>query len=138
MRTLEMLILVGGVLHFGILLASALVPKVLNWTSSLASLDRLSRQLIWVHGAFIVLVIIGFGLISILYPAELAAGSPLDRGVCLFIAVFWAARLLVQFFVFDARPFLATRFLRAGYHGLTVVFTYHVCVYCWAALHLRW
>jgi hypothetical protein len=132
MRTLELLILVGGVLHFGILLASALVPKVLDWRASLGKLDRLSRQLVWVHGAFIVLVIVGFGLISVSYPADLAAGSPLARGMCLFIAVFWGLRLLVQFFVFDAKPFLTTPLLRTGYRGLTVVFSYLVCVYSWA------
>ncbi|HET6328167.1 MAG TPA: hypothetical protein VFG04_26015 [Planctomycetaceae bacterium] len=137
MHTLELLILVGGVLHFGILLASALVPKVLDWKLSLGQLDRLSRQLIWVHGAFIVLVIVGFGLLSVIYPSILAAGSPLARGLCLFIAVFWGLRLLVQFFVFDAKPFLKTRLLRTGYHALTLVFTYHVCVYSWAALATR-
>ena len=31
---LETLILIGGVLHFGILLASALVPQVLDWKAS--------------------------------------------------------------------------------------------------------
>lgn len=137
MRFLEFLILIGGMLHFGILLASALVPKVLDWRISLATLDRLSRQLIWVHGAFIVLVILGFGLISVIYPAELAGGSPLARGICLLIAVFWALRLLVQFFVFDARRYLTSRLLRLGYHGLTVVFAYHVCVYGWIAAAAR-
>ena len=38
---LELLIFTGGVLHFGILLASAMVPKVLDWKASLAKLDRL-------------------------------------------------------------------------------------------------
>jgi hypothetical protein len=133
MRMLERLIVVGGVLHFGILLASALVPRVLDWRSSLGALDRLSRQLIWVHGAFIVLVIVGFGAISLVYPAELASGAPLARAMCLFIAVFWGLRLLVQFFIFDARPFLTNWVLRAGYHALTLVFAYHVCVYGWSA-----
>jgi hypothetical protein len=137
MHTLDLLILFGGVLHFGILLASARVPKVLDWKASLGKLDRLSRQLIWVHGVFIVLVIVGFGLISVVYPTNLAAGSPLARGMCLFIAVFWALRLLVQFFVFDAKPFLKTRLLRVGYHALTFVFTYHVCVYGWGAFQTR-
>jgi hypothetical protein len=130
---LELLILVGGVLHFGILCASALVPRVLDWKASLESLDTLSKQLIWVHGAFIVLVIVGFGLLSILFAADLAARTPLARGVCLFIAIFWAARLFVQFFVFQAKPFLTNALLRAGYYGLTVVFAYHTVVYSLAA-----
>ena len=69
---LALLIFVGGILHFGILMASACVPRVLDWKRSLAALDPLSRQLIWVHGAFIVLTIIGFGALSVLYPNQLA------------------------------------------------------------------
>ncbi|HEY2895312.1 MAG TPA: hypothetical protein VGJ16_13900 [Pirellulales bacterium] len=131
---LPWLIFVGGLLHFGILLASALAPQVLDWKTSLRQLDRLSRQLIWVHGAFIVLVIIGFGVLSTLFAGELAAHTPLARAVCGFIALFWAARLFVQFFVFDAQSHLTRPLLRFGYHALTFVFIYHAVVYAAAAL----
>lgn len=131
---LAQLIFVGGILHFGILIASALVPQVLDWKASLGKLDALTRQLIWVHGAFIVLVIIGFGLLSLGYAADLASGTPLARGMCLFIALFWSARLLVQIFVFDAKVYLKTTFLKLGYHGLTLVFLFHALVYTWAAM----
>lgn len=130
---LELLIFVGGILHFGILIASAMVPQVLDWKASLAKLDPLFRQLVWVHGAFIVLVIIGFGLLSILFANDLAAGTSLARGVCLFIAIFWTARLVVQFFIFEAKPHLKTALLKTGYHGLTLVFFYHAVVYSVAA-----
>jgi len=132
--SLPLLILIGGILHFGILLASAAVPQVLDWRRELSKLDPLSRQLVWVHGAFIVLVIIGFGAISCAVPAELANETPLARCVCVFIALFWIARLAVQFFVFDAKPYLRSTLLKLGYHGLTAVFLYHAVVYSIAAL----
>ena len=131
---LPLLILIGGILHFGILLASAAVPQVLDWRRELAKLDPLSRQLVWVHGAFVVLVIIGFGLLSVALPAELAAGTLLGRGTCLFIALFWSARLVVQFYVFDAKPYLRTAFLKIGYNGLTAVFIYLAMIYSIAAM----
>jgi hypothetical protein len=131
---LQNLIFVGGALHFGILLASAMVPQVLDWKGSLRNLDLLSRQLIWVHGAFIVLVIVAFGLLSLMFSRELASGTPLARALCAFIAIFWTARLIVQFFVFDAKAFLKNVFLKTGYHGLTLVFAYHGIVYSLAAL----
>ncbi|MCB9922562.1 MAG: hypothetical protein H6822_10290 [Planctomycetaceae bacterium] len=131
---LELLIFVGGILHFGILIASALVPKVLDWKESLGRLDGLSRQLVWVHGLFIVLVIIGFGLLSVACASELTGGTLLARAVCAFIAFFWAARLVVQFFVFDAKPYLTSAVLKTGYNGLTVVFSYLAVVYSLASL----
>ena len=59
-----------------------LVPQVLDWKSTLAKLDGLFRQLVWVHGAFIVLVIVGFGLLSTLLAPEVTSGTPLARAVC--------------------------------------------------------
>ena len=135
MIDLARLIFIAGILHFGILVASAAVPQVLDWRKALANLDPLFQQLVWVHGAFIVIVIVGFGLLAVLLPDQLAQGTPLARAICLFIALFWTARLGVQFFVFDAKPHLKNRLLAIGYHGLTVVFLYHAIIFSVAACH---
>ena len=128
------LIFVAGLLHFGILFASALTPRVLDWRRELGKLEALTRHLVWVHGAFIVLTIVAFGIIATCNATALASGSTLARSVCAFIAVFWLARLGIQFFVFDARPYLTSAFLKLGYHGLTVVFSILVLVFAWSAL----
>jgi hypothetical protein len=133
MLNYEVLLRVGGVLQLGILLASALVPGVLRWRTELRSLSPLSRQLIWVHGAFIVLVIVSLGLVSLVEAEPLADGSLLARTVCGFIAVFWGARLAIQFFVFDGRPYLTHWFLKIGYHALTATFLYLTVVFALAA-----
>jgi hypothetical protein len=134
MSHLETLLRIGGCLHFGILLASASTPRALDWRKNLAPLHPFLRRLFWVYGAFIVLVIISFGTITLLHSHELAAGTPLARALCAFIAIFWFARLMVQFFVFDARPFLTNWFYKIGYHSLTFVFLYFTIVYALAAL----
>ena len=139
--TLVTLLALGGVLHFGILIASALTPGALDWKSELKTLPPMLRKLIWVHGAFIVLVIVAFGLISLLHARDLAGGTALARAVCAFVSLFWLARLAVQFLVFRgaADPYLRTTFLKIGYHGLTLVFVYLALAYGYAAvagLHL--
>ena len=130
-------LIIGGVLHFVILIASALTPRVLDWRANLASLHPFLRRLFWVYGSFIVFVIISFGTLTLLRADELASTLPLARSVCAMIALFWLARLAAQFFVFDARPFLTTAFRRVGYHGLTVVFSALVFIYGCAALNLH-
>ena len=134
---MKTLLLIGGLLHFVILIASALTPRVLDWRANLAALHPFLRRLFWVYGCFIVLVIISFGGLTLLNADELASGAPLSRSVCAIIAIFWLARLAVQFFVFDARPFLTTTFLRLGYHGLTLLFAALVFIYGCAALNLH-
>src|SRR5919107_2835371 len=133
-QTLQTLILLGGVCHFGILLASALTPRVLDWRGELARISPLSRHVVWTHGVFIVLTIVAFGLITVANAPALAAGTALARWFCGFVAVFWLSRLVVQLFLFDARPYLKTPLLTVGYHVLTVVFAYLGAGYAWAAL----
>jgi hypothetical protein len=127
----------GGALHFVILIASALTPRVLDWRTNLAALHPFLRRLFWVYGCFIVLVIVSFGVLTLLHADELASGAALPRSVCAMIAIFWLARLGLQFLVFDARAFLTTTFLRIGYHGLTLCFTTLVFIYGCAALNLH-
>jgi hypothetical protein len=130
-------LLIGGLSHLAVLGASALTPRVLDWRTNLATLPPFLRRLFWVYGCFIVLVVISFGVVTLLNADELASGAPLPRSVCAMIALFWLARLGVQFFVFDARPFLTTPLLRLGYHGLTLLFTALVFIYGCAALNLH-
>jgi hypothetical protein len=123
----------AGLLQFSILIASALVPRVLDWRKNLVGLNPFLRKLFWIYGIFIVLVIVGFAVLTVIHAAAMAAGTPIARSLCAFIAIFWAARLVVQVAVFDARPILTTWFYKAGYHTLTIIFTYLVWVYGWAA-----
>lgn len=129
---LETCLKLAGLLHFGVLTASACVPSGLNWRENLASLHPFLRRLFWVYGVFIVLTIIGFGTLTLLHSAAMASGEPTAKSLCAFIGVFWFARLAVQLFVFDARPFLTNWFYKIGYRALTVVFIYFVAVYGYA------
>jgi len=133
MEPLELALLFAGIAHFGILIASANAPKALNWKEALRPLSPLLRQMFWVYGWFIVLIIISFGTITLVHLETFVAGESLARWVCGMIALFWFVRLMVQFFVFDAKPYLTNWFYRVGYHGLTVVFLYLTAVYSWAA-----
>src|SRR5690348_16678822 len=132
-HTLELLLILAGVAHLCITSAGVAMTLVLDWRRNLTALDALTRHIIWVHGAFVLLTIVAFGLISILFRAPLASGEPLARAACGFIAIFWGFRLLIAFFLFDATPFLKSFALKLGYHGLTVVFVYFALVYTLAA-----
>lgn len=135
MSLLPILIFAGGILHAGTLLGSAQVPRELRFQDELPRLSPLLRHWVLVAGGYIVLNIVAFGLVSLTMSSDLASGTPLARAVCGYIAVFWLIRLIIQLLCFDARPYLRNWFLKAGWHGLTVVFTYQTLVYGAAALH---
>lgn len=131
---LSALLRIGGVMHFGILIASALTPQVLDWRNELRKLHPLTRQLVWVHGVFIVLTIVALGAIATINAPLLALGGLLARCICGFVAIFWLARLSLQFALFDPKPFLTKPILKVGYHGLTFVFAYLAITFAWAAV----
>jgi hypothetical protein len=129
---LASLIFLAGCGQWLILIASALVPLRLDWTTQLRPLPKLLRQLFWVYGGYVVLSIVSLGAISMLCATELASGSRLARAVCAYIAAFWGIRLGLQT-VFDAKSFLTTWWLRAGYHLLTAMFLALTIIFAWGA-----
>ena len=132
--TITQLIFLAGVGQLGILIATAIVPFQLNWREELRSLSRLHRQMYWVYGGYVVMSIVAFAILSILNAPEIASGSGLARGFCLYVAVFWGIRLALQG-VFDVKDHLTAWWLRAGYALLTVMFATFTMIYIWAAVH---
>ena len=126
---LKVALLAAGVLHLVPLIAGLTVPRVLRWDQGLGKLDPLTRQLIWIHGAFIAITVLAFGLITVTAGESMLQGTPLAVGTAAFIGIFWSLRLLIQLFYFDARPWLTTSFRTVGYRTLTFVFGYFSVVY---------
>src|SRR2546429_302738 len=134
MTTLQIMLIIAGLLHLAITSAGAPMTLVLGWRENLAPPCALTRAIPWTHATLLLMTIIAFGAISLTLSSSLASGTPLARAVCGFIAVFWGTRLFIQFFLFDARPFLTNLVLKLGYHGLTIVFAYFTITYGLASL----
>ena len=147
---MKLLLQLAAALQLLILIASALTPRVLDWRTNLTPLHSFLRKLFWVYGAFIVMVIIAFATLTFRHADAMAAREPVARSLCAFIAIFWGARLFVQFAIFDTNSVVATALcrragasterggyiplLRLGYHALTIIFAFLVFVYGKAAI----
>ena len=131
---MKLLLQLAAAVQLLILIASASTPRVLDWRKNLAVLHPFLRKLFWVYGVFVVMVIIAFAVLTFRHADAMAAREPVARSLCLFIAIFWGARLLVQFAIFDARPFLTNWFYKNGFHALTIIFAFLTFVYGKAAL----
>jgi hypothetical protein len=136
--TLTLLLQVAGLMHFGLMAAGLMMPKVVRLRWHLAELPPFVRQLFWVYYSFIALCLVGFSIITIAFASTLAAGSGLARALCVFFAVFWTVRLYAATFVFDMQPYLTSRVRRVGYGVLNVAFAYLPIVYILAASQPSW
>jgi hypothetical protein len=131
--TLVLMLQMAGILHVGLMCAGMTMPRVVNLRAHLVTLPLFVRQLFWVYYAFIGLCLVSFGTITFVFARELADGSGLARGLCLFLAVFWTVRLVAATFVFDVRPYIKSGLLRVGYHATSAVFVFLPVVYLLAA-----
>jgi alginate O-acetyltransferase complex protein AlgI len=91
----------GCAAHFCIIGASFNVPRQLKWHEDFAVLSRFNRKVFWTYGAFIVGVIISFGLLTGFLHHELFRGERAAVGLSLFIGGLWMARVLTDLFYFD-------------------------------------
>jgi hypothetical protein len=94
-------LILAGLGQIALIVASLAIPRVLEWPRELAGLKPLLRQMFWVYSAYIWGTNLSFGLLSTFAPGLLLDGSPLAGCVAAFIAVYWGARVVIQFAYFD-------------------------------------
>lgn len=98
---LSLLLVLAGLGQLALAAGSLAIPRILRWGPDTAQLRPLTRQVFWTYAAYIWVTNVCFGVVSAFAPASLLDGSLLARAVCGYIAVYWGARVLVQFFYFD-------------------------------------
>jgi hypothetical protein len=114
--------------------ASLAIPRVLGWREDLAKLRPLTCKVFWTYAVHIWGAHVGFGLLSILGPDLLLDRSALARAVCSFIAVWWTARLAVQFAWFGRAAPPRSRFLGVAEAALVALFAANAPLYGAVAL----
>lgn len=98
---LPTLMQISGVSLIALSLFHLVLWRMLGWTAQIAKLEPLTARVFAVHTFFVAFVLLGLGLVSVIYVDELCAKSVLARAFLIFVVVFWTARLMVQIFVFD-------------------------------------
>jgi len=94
---MRFLLMAAGAGQLALAAGSLAIPKVLKWREDTARLRPLTRQIFWTYAGYIWSFHVCFGLLSLLAPEWLLDRTPLAAAVCGFIAVYWAARLVLQF-----------------------------------------
>ncbi|MEX2218131.1 MAG: hypothetical protein WD749_05170 [Phycisphaerales bacterium] len=109
-------------------------PRWLGWRADLAKLSLLNRQIFVVHTAFIVLVLVLMGLLSVAGTRMLLDRSPLAGAVLAGFTLFWGVRLLVQIGYYDERLWQGHAGRSVAHVVATLVWTYFTGVFAVALL----
>jgi hypothetical protein len=126
-------IFLAGIGQLLLVLASPVIPWILRWHQETARLRPLTRRLFWTYTGYIWCTNLSFGLLSVLMPGVLLEKSPLATVVVSFIAVYWGARLVIQFASFQRVLPLVVWPLRLAKWTLEISFAFLTAVYALAA-----
>ena len=127
---------IAGALLLVLAFVNLFLPGRLDWKHDLAKLSLINRQIFRVHAFFIVLILVLMGLLSAFFAPALLSPSPLSRLVLGGLALFWFARLITQWFVYDASLWRGNRFNTWLHVIFSLLWLYLTAVYA-AALWLQ-
>lgn len=132
---LRLLLILAGIGQILLTIASLAIPRALQWKAETAKLRPLVRQIFWTYAAYIWCFNLSFGLISLFAPDILLDGSRLAMLVTGFIAVYWAARVIIQFAFFDRKDAPQGIQYSVAEAALVLLFVSLTVVYSAASLH---
>ena len=115
------LIWFAGAVHVGIVLANIPLLGRLRVGERLAGVPRFLRQIVYVHWAYILIVVGLFAALCFGFAAELAGASGLGRFLSGFMAGFWLLRIVLQIFYYEREIRRENRVLDILYLGSLVV-----------------
>jgi hypothetical protein len=127
--------LVGAVL-VGLGVAHVALPRVLAWRPQFATLQPLTRHVVYTHTFFIGVMCVLLGLAPLLLAPELLAPGRVHGAVLGAECVFWGLRWGAQFVAFPPATWRGSRLHQVGYAGFTLLWTWIVAVFA-AALFTR-
>jgi len=129
---MKMFLQIAGALQLILSVAHLAFARRLCWREDMQRVSLFTRQVFWVHMGFLMLVLAGFGGLSLLYADELLTRSPLSRAMLGGLTIFWAARWYCQLFVYRAELWRGSSFKTKVHISFVLLWTFLTAVYATA------
>ncbi len=120
---------IAGILLVLLAALHAIFPKYFKWDAELLPLSLINRQMFYIHTFFIAFSLLLMGLLCITSAQELTT-TPLGKKVSVGLAVFWIARLVIQFFGYSSELWKGKRFETVMHIAFSILWLY----FCWVFL----
>lgn len=124
---------VAGIVQLLIASANLFAVRIFDYRENMRRMSPIVREVFVVQNVYIVLTVVGFALVCLIFPEDLAGTNRLGRFLAGFLCVFWTLRVVIQLAVYDREVKRRNFFL----NGLFVLaFVYLGGVFAVAALGL--
>jgi hypothetical protein len=101
-------------------------PKYFNWKEELKPLTIINRQLMYVHSFLVAFAILLIGILCLTSSNDLVE-TTFGKRICLGLGLFWAARLMIQFFGYSSKLWRGKTF-ETSIHIIFSLFWIYLCV----------
>lgn len=120
------LLIVLALIHF-------VFPRYFKWDKELQSLSLINRQMMVIHTFFIALVVFLIGLLCLTSASDLIT-TKLGKTFSLGLGIFWASRLVVQFFGYSPALWKGKGFETTVHVLFSMLWVYLSGVFLWVGL----
>lgn len=124
---------IAGVMLIALALVHVVFPKYFNWKKELKSLSLINRQMMKVHTFFIALTVLLMGLLCLISTNDLMR-TRLGKTVSFGFAIFWTARLVIQFFGYSTELWKGKTFETVIHIVFSIVWIYFSSVFFLVAM----
>lgn len=122
LKIIGLVLIVLALVHF-------VFPKYFHWEKELRGLSLVNKQIMYVHTFFIGLVVFLIGILCFFSPIELIETN-LGKQISLGFAIFWSARLWIQFFGYSSELWRG-KFFETSVHIVFVLLWSYLSVIFW-------
>jgi hypothetical protein len=127
----------AGVLLAVLVVVNLFVPSRFGWRADLSRISLLNRQIFQAHSVFLILTL-GLSSALLLTSADaLVEPSRLARAILLGLTIFWAVRMLMQWFFYSPDIWRGNRFFTAMHVVFSVAWVYMTAVFGAALWQVR-
>ena len=133
---MELHLKIIGILLIVLAFVHVTFPRYFNWKQELSSLSLINKQIMHVHSFFIAFVVFLMGILCITSSKELM-GTILGKKICLGLAVFWTARLLIQFLWYSVKLWRGKTFETIIHVLFSILWIYLSVIFILTYLHGR-
>lgn len=117
-----------GIILIVLALAHAGFPKHFKWADECGALSLINRQMMYVHTFFLALALFLMGVLCLTSAREIVE-TELGKRLALGLGIFWALRLLFQFFVYSSENWKGKKFETIIHILFSVLWTYIAAVF---------
>ena len=131
---MEIALSIAAAAQLAIAVLNLFLVRIMKWEEPVVRMPQLVREVFHVHAWFITITLVIFGVVTIRFAGELAAGTnELGRWLAAGIGIFWFIRWVMQFFFYSSSHWRGKRAETAVHIVLVFLYGFLAGIYLWTA-----